>query len=52
MKIDFPPDIMDCIAEIQHHLRYAGLRDVRIEITANHLYAQSKTLITSEEEGQ
>lgn len=40
--ISLPQFIMDDINEIQDYLDEAGLDDIRIEITANHLYAQCR----------
>ncbi len=43
--ITLPDYIMEDIAEIQMFLRDAGLEDIRIEITASHLYAQNRSYI-------
>lgn len=42
MMISLPQYVMDDINEIQDFLDEAGLDDIRIEISANHLYAQCR----------
>lgn len=48
--ISLPQYIMDDINEIQDYLDEAGLDDIRIEITANHLYAQCRQNIRTRNE--
>lgn len=43
--ISLPDYVMDAIADIQGYLADAGLEDIRIEITASHLYAQNRNYI-------
>ena len=40
--ISLPAYVMDAVAEIQGHLREAGLEDVRVEITAKHVFVQNR----------
>ena len=40
--ISLPVYIMDAVTDIQTHLRDTGLEDVRIEITAKHIYVQNR----------
>ena len=40
--ISLPAYVMDAVADIQGHLREAGLEDVRVEITAKHVFVQNR----------
>ena len=40
--ISLPAYVMDAVADIQCHLRDAGLEDVRVEITAKHVFVQTR----------
>ncbi len=43
--ISLPIYVMDAVTDIQAHLRDAGLEDIRIEITAKHVYVQNRLYI-------